>query len=421
MKILVKNCTIIDSRSPYNGQSLDILIHDGQITEIGKDLESAANKVIEEDGLHLSPGWVELHSNFSDPGFEEREDLRSGSEAAAAGGFTSVVLMPSVDPPVDSRADIDYVYNRSEEFPVNLYPVGALSKGLKGEELSEMFDMRESGAIAFSDDTHPVSNPNLLKLGLLYSSNLDTPVLSRPFQSEIAGNGQMNEGHTSTYLGLRGIPALAEELMIARDLYLAEYTGGRIHFCGVSTLRGIDMIREAKEKGVRASCDVNLYNLVHDESVLSDYNTYFKVNPPLRERETISGLIENLQTGVVDAIAIDHIPMDEERKNCEFEHASFGMAGLETAYGKYQTYLSDKIGLELFVDLISHGPRDVLDLPRITVKEGSMAELTLFCPTGETLVESSRKRSRSVNDPTYGQTLKGKVVGIINKSGFTRS
>jgi dihydroorotase len=419
MKHLFKHVQVVDSKSPYNGQAVDILIDNDQIIAIGEDLEDSNAKIITLENASVSPGWVELHSNFCDPGFEEREDIESGASAAASGGFTSVCLVASTNPVVETKADIEYLIKKGDATALNIYPLGAVSVGLKGEQLTEMYDMHRAGAVGFYDDKEAILNPNLLKLAMLYSKEF-APIMVHPRHPDLTAGGQINEGATSTYLGLKGIPAFAEELMIARDLYIARYTNASLHFAGVSTKGSVDLIREAKERGQSVTADVNFYNLILDDSLLGEYDTNFKVNPPLREREDIDALIEGVKDGTIDAIAIDHIPQDIERKRCEFEHAAYGMAAIECAFGLLAP-LVKTVGIEKLINKLTYGPRSVLDLPKVSIIEGSIAELSFFNPKQNWTLERKAAKSRAANNPFIGQELEGRVLGTFNKGKFFRA
>lgn len=416
MKQLITHVTVVDPNSPYNGASVNILIDDDVIVGIGENLTDKDAKVIDLAGAHVSPGWVEMHSNFGDPGFEEREDCISGARAAAAGGFTSVVLTPATQPVIQSKADIEYLLKRGDEAPVHFYPLGAVSTQLEGTALTEMFDMHQAGAVGFYDDKKAIQNPNLLKLALLYAKDFG-PIFVHPRHPDLTQGGQMNEGPTSTYLGLKGIPAFAEELMIARDLFIAEYTNGRLHIAGVSSKGSVDLLRQAKAKGLRVTADVNFYNLILTEQALQSYDTNYKVNPPLRNEEDIEALMTGIKDGTIDAIAVDHIPQDIERKRCEFDHAAFGMAAIESAFGCLHSAIQN-MGEETFVNAISVNPRAILGLPKIRIVEGSVAELTFYNPTATHTLTNKNKFSRAANNPFINKELTGKVIGIFNKAAY---
>jgi len=419
MKHIFLNVTVVDNASPYHNKKVNILIHGDQIISIGDDVFDETAKAINMEDCMVSPGWVELHSNFADPGFEDREDIKSGAKAAAAGGFTGVGVVPSTLPVIQSKGDVDYLLKKGDETAINIYPIGALSKDLKGEELTEMLDMSNAGAVAFYDDKKAIKNSNLLKTALLYAGNI-APIMVHPRNPELTEGGQMNEGKTSTFLGLKGIPAFAEEVMIARDLFVAQYTNSTIHFAGISTSGGVNLIREAKEKGIQVSADVNFYNLILEDSALVEYDTNFKTNPPLRTQDDCDALILGLKDGAIDAIAIDHVPHDIENKRCEFDHASFGMASLETAFASLSGVIKT-ISMALFVEKISSNPRKILGVPSIRIVEGAIAELTFFNPKTKWKLEKKKALSKAANNPFLGQELTGKVMGIFNKGKFVEA
>jgi dihydroorotase len=419
MKHIFQNVTVIDKKSPYHNKKTNILINGDQIIAIGEDVADHTARSFNLEGCMVSPGWVELHSNFADPGFEEREDIISGAKAAAAGGFTGVALVPSTQPVTQGKGDIDYFLKRGEETSINIYPLGALSRNLQGEELTEMFDMQKAGALAFYDDKMAIKNPNVLKTALLYSNEI-APVFVHPRHPDLTQGGQMNEGKTSTFLGLKGIPAFAEELSVSRDLFIAQYTNSSIHFTGISTRGSVNLIREAKEKGQQVTADVNFYSLILDDSVLEEYDTNFKLNPPLRSTDDIDALIEGLKDGTIDAIAIDHVPHEIESKRCEFDHAAFGMAAIETAFASLKPCIK-KIGLPLFIEKISNNPRLILGVPEIKIIEGSIAELTFFKQDEVWILNAKNTFSKALNNPFLEKKLSGKVMGIFNKGKFSES
>lgn len=417
--ILLRSARVIDTRSPYHNSVVDILIKDEQIVGIGENLEVDDTTIVHDlSGASISPGWVEMHSNFADPGFEEREHIISGANAALKGGFSTVCLTPSTSPIIQSKSDIEYIYAKAQGTPINLFPLGALSKNMAGEEMTEMYDMFGAGAVGFSDDKNPVKNPNLLRMALLYAKPHEMPVVDFPFEPLLASAGQMNEGHTGTYLGMKGIPNLSEELVVARDLELAAYTEGHIHLSSISTKGSVNRIRTAKENGIHVTCDVNLYNLILTDEVLKEYDSMYKVLPPLRSTEDKEALIAAVNDGTIDAIAVDHIPFDVENKKCEFEHASFGMAYLEHAFGLYGSHLSESISLERWVECVAHGPRDAYNLGAIEMVEGSPAEFTIYNENTAWTDDASNIASLAYNQPFTGKSLKGKVIGIFNKGEY---
>lgn len=418
MSILLRKVKIIDSKSPYNGLVKDVLIHNDQIVQIDDNIEASTRNTIEEDGLCVSPGWFEMHANFCDPGNEHKEDIDSGSLAAVFGGFTSVALTPETEPVIQTKNDIEYLYKKAESQAINIYPLGASTANLNGKKLTELYDMYQAGALGFYNGKKALKNPNMQKLVFLYTRTFQAPVLVFPNETDLSDQGQMNEGETSTALALKGIPNLAEEIAINRDLYLAKYAESPVHFTSVSTRGGVELIRKAKDQGASVTCSVNLYSLVLTDEILSTYDTRYKVLPPVRNESDRLALLEGIKDGTIDAISIDHIPQDVEVKKCEFENAAFGMRGLETAFGIYSKYLSKEISLEKWVDLASHNPREILDAPKISLNEGNIAELTLFKQKSKWTLTKEKIKLRSTNNPFANEELSGKPFGIINKGEF---
>jgi dihydroorotase len=415
MQVIIRSVTVTDSSSEYHGKTTDILIKDGIITEIGNDLKADKEAtIIEPSGLFVSPGWFDMQVNFRDPGFEYKEDLRSGCEAAAAGGFTGVAVMPSTFPPVHSKSEVEYIRNKSKGNIVDVFPIGTVSKGLEGKDLSEMYDMMQSGAVAFSDDKKSINDPGLLQRALMYVKNFNGLIINFPEDKKIAGDGKVNEGISSTFAGLKGIPALAEEIMVQRDIFLAEYTDSRLHFSGISSAKSVDLIREAKKKNLKVTAGVSVHNLFFDDSVLGSFDSNYKVKPPLRTKADIKALIEGLKDGTIDVIVSDHAPEDEEMKKREFDHAAFGAIGLETTFGAAMSALKDQLSEEQLVKKISVDPRKILGLNIPSVKKGERANLTLYFPKKEWKPTFSQLKSKSKNCPYIGQSLLGKAYAVIN-------
>lgn len=414
MQFLIKSAKVVDPSSPHNGKIVSILIENGTIRKIssGKIDVPGSAKVIDQPGLHVAPGFFDMQVNFRDPGLEYKEDLLSGCVAAAAGGFTGVAVMPGTHPPIHSKAEIEYVKNKTAGNLVDVFPVGAITHHADGKELSEMYDMYTAGAIAFSDDKKPVADAGLLMRALLYAKNFKGLVMAHCDDKTVSLNGQMNEGKTSTTLGLKGIPALAEELMVARNLFLCEYTEGKIHFQSISTAGSVDLIRSAKKKGLKVTAAVNAYNLALDDSALEGFDTNCKVNPPLRTKADIDALRKGLSDGTIDAITSDHSPEDEENKRVEFDYAAFGMTGLETSFALANTYSGLK--LSDLVRKLAINPRQTLGLPVPKIKEREKANITLFLPNKDWKLEEKAIRSKSKNTPFIGKKLKGQIVGVLN-------
>lgn len=417
MKILLKSVILVDSSHPQNGKKLDILIKNGKIAELGKDLKAdSSTKIVEREGLHISKGWIDMLANFQDPGYEQKEDIKSGLRAAAAGGFTRVGISPLTFPIRDSKSQIDYLLESAEKSAVEPLPYASLSKGAKGEELAEFYDLSNAGAIAFYDDRNPVRNPNLLKNALLYSKSMDALVVNFPYQADISPSGVMNEGESSTNLGLKGIPQLAEELMVQRDLYLQEYTGGRLHFSTLSSAKSIDMLDQAKQAGTAVSCDLASYTILLDDSELDSYDSRFKTLPPLRSKKEIKEIIKRIKKGKVDALCSNHTPEDIDAKMKEFDLAEYGIINLQTAVPAAITALEKEIDLDKIIELFTDGPAKILKLKQDQIKEGENANLTLFLPNEYFEFNKEDVLSKSQNSPFFKRSLKGKVFGIINRN-----
>ena len=414
MDILIKSATIVDPQSKHHLKKRDLLIKNGKIEKIADNIKADNAKVITAKGLHLSKGWIDLQVNYQDPGFEYKEDIQSGLNASAAGGYTAVGVSPATSPTRDVKAQVEYLINQSKNHIIDVLPYGAVSKSMKGKELAELSDMQFSGAVAFSDGKHSIKNPNLLTRALLYSKAFDGIVMNYPNTKDIAELGVMNEGEVSTSLGLKGIPELAEELMVARDIYLVEYTAGRLHFNTISTAKSIELIANAKNKNLKVSCDVASYNLLLTDSELVEFDTRYKTLPPLRTSKTIKKLIAGIKNGTIDAICSDHCPEDIESKKKEFDYAAFGIINAQTAFAVANTAISKSVPLEQLISLFTDGPAKVLGLERPTVSEGEAANITLFQPSEKFVFTKGDVLSKSDNSPFFGRELMGKVLGVIN-------
>lgn len=419
MNLLIKQATVVDSTSPHNGRVVDILIEKGVITQIKKSISPEKGvKTIEAEGLHVSTGWLDMQVNFCDPGYEHRETLTNGLRAAAKGGFTGVCLMSGTNPPLHNKAQVDYVMNRSKDNIVDLYPIGTLSYNQEGKDLSEMYDMKLSGAVAFSDYKKSTKDAGLILRSLQYSNNIGSFIIAHCDDKTISHGGQMNEGVTATKLGLKGMPALAEEIMLQRNIQILEYTGGKMHIPTISTKSSVDLMKKAKAKKLNITCGVAAYNLLLDETSLEGFDTNCKVNPPLRTKEDIEALKKGVADGTIDVIVSDHNPQDIESKDLEFDLADNGMIGLETCFGVLNTALNQKLSIDAIIDTITKNPRTVLNLPQVSIKEGEEANLTMFNPIIKNTFNKSGIVSLSKNTPFIGKELKGEVIGIVNKNAF---
>ncbi len=413
MKVLIKQARIISPSSPHHGKTMDILVNEGIILRIADKIEEATAQIVQHPQLHVSIGWVDLFAGFGDPGFEHRETIESGAAAAAAGGFTTVLITPNTQPVVSTKTQVEYIKQKGRLLPVDILPIGAITKQAEGKELAEMYDMQASGAVAFGDGWQSLQHAGILLKALQYVQAKDALVIQLPNDQSIAPHGLMNEGITSTQLGLPGKPAIAEELIIARDIELLKYTQSKLHITGVSTKKGIERIQQAKHEGLKLSCSVTPYHCFFCDEDLVNYNTHLKVNPPLRTREDMMAVREAVASGVVDCIASHHHPLHWDEKNCEFEYAKNGMETLEAVFGAMHSFAPS---LDRLIEQLTTQPRTLLGLPLPKIQEGEAACLTLFNPSEAYTFNASMIQSASKNNAFIGQKLTGKVLGILNKN-----
>ena len=414
MKILIKKATILDASSKHHKQTKDLLIENGVIINISDSIEDATAEIFEAENLHISQGWTDLNARFGEPGHEYKEDLNSGMNAAVQGGFTHVALMPSTEPCIQRKSDVSYLVNKTSHNIVDIHPIGALTDDRKGEQITEMYDMHLAGAIAFSDDKRSIANASLMKIALLYAKNFGGLIMSFSAEEKTSQKGQMNEGVTSTSLGLKGIPALAEELQLARDLQLCEYTDARIHFSTITTAESVKLIRDAKAKGLKVTADTSSYHLLLNDSELESFNSNLKVNPPLRSTTDIEALKTGLKDGTLDVICSDHYPQNIENKKCEFDIAAFGMINLETSFAAANTALKGVLSTEELVAKLTSTPKAILGLDSQVLEEGSLADLTLFNPDLKWTYNTKDIVSKSKNSALIGKSFTGKALAIVN-------
>ncbi len=415
MKVIVKNVTVIDASSPHHGKNIDLFIESGIIKNISNDIKDFGATIIDGQGGFISPGWCDMRANFCEPGYEHKEDLDSGMRAAIAGGFTAVAITPETKPILHSKAEIEFIKAKTRNSLLDILPYGAITHNLDGLNLAEMYDMKNSGAVAFSNGNTTIANAGVMLRALLYVKNFDSLILSHADDIDISNHGQMNEGYTSVILGMKSIPAIAEELIIARDLELLRYTESRIHFSHISTKGSVELIAKAKAEGLRVSCDVAIANLVYNETILVDFETNYKVSPPLRSQEDIDALIAGLTNGTIDAIVSDHRPQNDENKDVEFDNASNGMNTIQTFYNLLLK-LEGKISWEKIIDAITAHPRKILALPAISIAENTEANFTIFSPTEYWDYNAATNHSRSKNSPLYNSGLVGKIIAVGNKN-----
>lgn len=411
MDILLRQVRVIDPSSPFHQQTIDIFIQKGIIVESG-NISRSSDHEVNISGLCVSPGWLDIFSHFWDPGFEYKETVETGAATAAAGGFTDVMILPNTNPVLHNKAGIEYIVQRSRNLSVNIHPIAAITKNAEGKELAEMYDMHQSGAVAFSDGTNTVQSGGLLLKALQYIKAINKTIIQLPDDKSVSGTGLMNEGIISTQLGLPGKPAIAEELMIARDIELAQYTNSRLHITGISTARSVELISKARNEGIMVSCSVTPYHLCFSDEDLISYDTNLKVNPSLRTSNDCEALRQAVLNGSIDCIASHHIPQDTDHKIVEFEYAHNGMIGLETTFSVLRTCLPG-LSLEKIIQLLCTGPREIFDLPVPSVKINEAACMSLFLPDENWTVGLQKSKSR--NSAFTGKTLKGRAMGIINK------
>ncbi|MFQ3174887.1 MAG: dihydroorotase [Flavobacterium sp.] len=411
MKLIIREAKIIDSTSPFHNKTVDLLIVDGLIEKIGDSLSNTENtEEVKLDNLHLSRGWFDSSVSLGEPGFEERETIINGLDVAAKSGFTAIALQPNSFPIIDNQSQVNFVQNKANGSATQLYPIGALTKGSEGQDMAELFDMKKVGAIAFGDYNKSQSNANLLKIALQYVHDFDGLVIAFPQDEKIKGSGVVNEGIVSTRLGLKGIPNLAEELQISRNLFLLEYTGGKLHIPTVSTAKSVQLIKEAKAKGLNLSCSVAVHHLVMTDEKLEGFDTRYKVSPPLRTEMDRKALLDGILDNTIDMITSDHNPMDIEHKKMEFDMAKNGTIGLESAYAALMTVLP----LEKVIEKLTSG-KTVFGIQNQAIKEGETANITLFNPQGKSVFSKSSILSKSKNSAFLGMEIEGQVYGIINQ------
>lgn len=415
MNLLIKNGRVIDPSQKID-DTLDVLVENGLVKEIGKGLAAPTGvETIDAAGTYVVPGLIDMHVHLRDPGLEYKEDIISGTKAAVAGGFTSVCCMPNTKPVIDNKTVASYIINKAKaEGFCNVFPVGSITYGLSGERMAEMGELKESGCVAVSDDGKPVDNSELMMRSLQYAAGIGIMVISHAEELELVGDGAMNEGFTSTELGLKGIPRVAEDIATARETMLAEYTGAPIHIAHVSTKGSVRIIREAKARGVKVTCETAPHYFSLTDDAVRGYNTNAKMNPPLREAEDVAAIKEGLKDGTIDAIATDHAPHHQDEKDVEFNVAMNGIIGLETSLPLSLVLVDEGVlTIKQLIEKMSCNPSNIMGLDRATLKTGAIADITLFDPKLEWVVEADKLASKSKNSPWLGKKMKGAAVATI--------
>ncbi len=416
--LLIKNALLLDAASPFHGQKVSLLIRDGRIARIAFTLEVPDGaKVIEGKSLCVSPGWMDVGAQSGDPGYEWREDLKSLQAAAAAGGYTAVAIAPNTNPCLDTKAALRYVQDRAQAGGVEVLPLAAVSRDTAGREITEFMDMHHAGAVAFTDGSRPIVHSGLMRLALLYVKAFDGLVLNRPFDVQLSPAGQIHESALSASLGIAGIPALAEELMLQRDLYLAEYTGSRLHLSDLSTAGSVELVRKAKARGLRVTASVMAPHLCFTEEAIRDFDVNYKLSPPLRSEEDRQALLAGILDGTIDFISSGHTPVEEEAKRCAFSEAAFGMAGITTTFSMLNTFVGNSLSANVLADKLAIGPRRVLGLPIPHLAEGLPAQLTVFDTDEKQFFHPEAWPSKSKNNPFLNTELQGKVWALTLENG----
>lgn len=411
MNTIIREVKIIDSESPFHNQTVDILIVEGIIKKIGTSLPNLDNAAeVKLDNLHVSQGWFDSSVSLGEPGFEDRETIANGLNVAAKNGFTAIALQPNSYPIIDNQSQINFVKSKANGFATELFPIGALTKGSEGKDMAELFDMKNAGAVAFGDYNKSLDNANLLKIALQYVQDFDGLVIAFAQDTNIKGNGIANEGIVSTRLGLKGIPNLAEELQISRNLFLLEYTGGKLHIPTISTAKSVELIKEAKAKGLNVTCSVAVHHLVLTDSRLENFDTRCKVSPPLQTETDRQALLAGILDNTIDMITTDHNPIDIEHKKMEFDLAKDGTIGLESAFGALLIVLP----LEKVIEKLTAG-KTTFGIESQTIAEGNKANISLFNPDGQSIFTNENIESKSKNSAFLGTEIKGKVYGIYNQ------
>lgn len=419
MKALLKSLKVVDKQSPWHLQIVDILIKDGVIQKIAKNIKAEGVKAYDFKLCSVSPGFVDMNCSLTEPGFEHRDDLNSTLNSASAGGFTDILFFPTSNPTIQSKTDVEYILNKASKHIVNAHCVGALTKNREGKEMTEMYDMKSSGAIAFSDSKKSVQDAGVMSRAMLYANGINSFVINFPEDKNIAGKSRVNEGVMSTLLGMKGNPSLAEELMVSRDLFLAEYQEAKIHLTNISSARSVELIKAAKKRGVNVTADVSIKHLCYDETVLEGFDSNFKLHPPLRTAYDIKALRQGIKDGTIDAISTAHKAIEKEHKEVEFEVADEGMISLQTLLSEALSISAKNLEWSDIVEVLTSKPRAILGLDPKSIDVNQIASLCIYNETETWEYNDKSNKSKSQNSNLYGQSLKGKVKAVINNNQLT--
>lgn len=409
----------------FDGKKIvDLRIKEGLIDEISKEIEAVeGEEIFDAKSAFVSAGWMDMHVHFREPGFEHKETIETGCRSAMFGGFTEVACMPNTKPAIQTRDVVEFIRNKSKSQLVEVHPIGCVTKERAGKSIAEMSDMKQGGAVAFSDDGDPVSSSQVMRVALEYSSMLEVPIINHEEDLDLSRPGHMHEGEVSTRLGLDGTPGIAEEVMIARDILLAEFTGGHVHVAHISTRKGVDLVRKAKADGIRVTTEVctHHFDLTDEEVERRNYDTRVKMHPPLRTQDDVDAMVEGLKDGTIDVICTDHAPHSIEEKEVEFIYAPNGIIGLETAWSISVKRLLEPghLSLQQLLDKLITNPRKILNLEIPSIKEGNKANLTLFNSEEEWVYSAAEVRSKSKNSPYIDEKLTGRAVAVYNRNRFS--
>lgn len=415
MAYLIKSAKVLCKHSPHHGEKLDLLIDKGKIQKISKRITDTSAKLIKSDNLHVSIGWFDIGTHVGEPGYEQRETLDTLDKAAASGGYTGLAIFPKTNPVIQYKKDISYIYLRSKSLQTDLYPIAALSVDCAGEDLTEFIDLKEGGAIAYSDGLNSVTDDGLLERALNYSKSFDGKIIHTPQNKSLNQDGQVHEGQISISLGLTGLPELSEKTSVQRDLNILEYTEGKMIFHCISSSKALNVLAES-ELNDRFQVTIPYLNLVETDEVLLNFDENYKVMPPLRDEHNRSKLVKAVKSKLVDAIVSNHVPLETEEKENAFPFTAFGASGLQTCFSKLNALPKKEIGLEIIIEKLSSGPRKILNIDLPNIRENDPANLCVFDPNIEWELNAQTNQSKSKNNPYFGDMLIGKVICTMNNN-----